>query len=57
VTINQKAKQVLADINPINYATQRNYLGGGTQLSIYITPLDRRYSRDDVIKLFKKEQK
>jgi deoxyribodipyrimidine photo-lyase len=37
VIINQKARQVLADINPINYATQRNYLGGSTQLSTYIT--------------------
>ena len=37
MTINQKARQVLADINPIHYATQRNYLGGGTQLSVYIT--------------------
>jgi len=57
VTINQKARQLLADINPINYAAQRNYLCGGTQLSIYITPLDRRYRRDDVMKLLKKEQK
>ena len=37
MTINQKARQVLADINPISYANQRNYLGGGTQLSLYIT--------------------
>lgn len=37
MTINQKARQVLADINPIKYATQRNYLGGSTQLSVYIT--------------------